>query len=80
MDTEGRTAEAQNDLRRSCLALVHELAEPLTAIGNYLQAIFRLDEVDTRSARAELRETLDKLQTQASRANEIQRRLRDLLR
>ena len=72
--------QRHGDLTQACLALVHELAEPLTAIGNYLDAAIRLHDADTRSAREKLGEVLEKSQTAVSRADEILRRLRDLLR
>jgi len=65
---------------RSSLELVSELASVLTAVGNYVDAALRLDTADTRSARAKLRETLEKCQAQVLRADEMFRQLRDLLR
>jgi len=65
---------------QSSLELVPELAGALTAISNYVDAALRLDAADTRSARAKLRETLEKCQAQVLRADEMFRKLRDLLR
>lgn len=72
--------QGHGDLRQACLALVHELAEPLTAIGNYLDAAKRLFDADVQSAQENLGKVLEKSQTQVSRADEILERLRDLLR
>lgn len=72
--------QGNGDLRQACLALIHELAEPLTAIGNYLDAGLRLFAADSRSAREKLGEVLEKSQIQVSRADEVLRQLRDLLR
>jgi two-component system, LuxR family, sensor kinase FixL len=83
MPPEARKSEegqGRGDLGPACLALVHELAEPLTAIGNYLDAAIRLYDADTRSALEKLGEVLEKSQTAVSRANETLRQLRDLLR
>ena len=64
----------------SSLEHVSKLAEVLTAIGNYLEAAIRLEATDTRSARMRLREALQKGHAQLLQADEILRRLRDLLR
>ncbi len=77
---KGSAAPQDNDLTHACLAFIHELAEPLTAIGNFLEAANRLHNADSRSAREKLTEVFEKSQIQAKRANEILRQLRDLLR
>ncbi|MGO8914283.1 MAG: hypothetical protein ACLQJR_00070 [Stellaceae bacterium] len=73
-------SQPHGDLRQACLAIVQDLAEPLTALGNYLEAASRLHEADTRSAQIKLGEVIDRSRAQASRAADILRRLRDLLR
>ena len=65
---------------QSSLELFGDLAEALTVIGNYVDAALRLDVTDTRSARAKLREALEKTQAQVLRADETFRKLRDLVR
>jgi two-component system sensor kinase FixL len=77
---KGSPNPRQNELREACLTVVHELAEPLTAIGNYLEAASRLHDADTRSAREKLPEVFEKSRMQVARADEILRQLRDLLR
>ncbi len=74
----GKSGDAS--LRQACLALVQELAEPLTAIGSYLDAASRLHDADSQSERIKLGEALEKMQTQVARADAILRQLRDLLR
>jgi len=73
-------AEPPSNTTPSSLEHVHALAEVLTAIGNYLDAAIRIEAADTRSARVRLRESLEKSRAQLLRADEILRRLRDLLR
>ncbi len=80
MPPETRKGGEDTSLRQACLALVQELAEPLTAIGSYLDAISRLRDADNQSARNKLGEAMEKMQTQVARADAIQRQLRDLLR
>ncbi len=69
-----------NEAKKACLPFVHELAEPLTAIANHLEAASRLHDADTRSAREKLAEVFEKSWIQVERADEILRQLRDLLR
>lgn len=57
-------------------ALVHELTEALTALGNYLASANRLNDSAPRSQR--LGEALEKSLGQHERAVEATRRLRDL--
>jgi hypothetical protein len=69
----------RGDLRQSCLARVRELAEPLTAIANYLEAATLLHGHDSRSAWVKLGEIFEKSKAQVARADEGLRKLRDLL-
>jgi two-component system sensor kinase FixL len=86
--TEARLQELQSELvhisRLTAMgemasALAHELNQPLSAIANYLKGSQRLmaERADEQSAR--VREALDKAASQALRAGEIIRRLRDFV-
>lgn len=66
----------QGEAGRSPQAPVHELAEALTAIGNYVEAATRLDAADTPSARTRLCRALQESQMQLSRADDLLRQLR----
>lgn len=68
------------DQTEACIALVHKLAEPLTAIANYLEAAARLHRADSSSARSRIAELVEKSGRESARANEILRQMRDLLR
>ena len=58
--------------------IAHEINQPLTAIANYAQASRRLLESDPASPR--LLEALQKISTQAIRAGDIIRQLRDFIK
>ncbi len=86
--TEARLQELQSELvhisRLTAMgemasALAHELNQPLSAIANYLKGSQRLiaDHSDAQSMR--VKEALDKATSQALRAGEIIRRLRDFV-
>jgi hypothetical protein len=60
-------------------ALLHELAEPLTALENYSAAARRLFESEAGGSDAKIKEILDKISCQARRAGEIVPQLRRLL-
>jgi two-component system sensor kinase FixL len=60
-------------------ALAHELNQPLSALANYLRGSQRLLENSTDERVGAVREALDKASTQAIRAGEIIRRLRDFV-
>jgi phosphoglycerate-specific signal transduction histidine kinase len=77
---KGSPNPQDNELRQACLTFVGELAEPLTAIADYLEAASLLHDADTRSAHEKLAEVFEKSRIQVARADEILRRLRDLLR
>jgi two-component system, LuxR family, sensor kinase FixL len=64
---------------RSSLGLVHELAEPLTAVTNYLEAALCLHDNEPRSAPTKLREALERSLAEISRADDLLHRLRTLL-
>lgn len=84
--TEGRLQDLQAELvhigRLSALgemssALAHELNQPLSAVGNYINGARRL--MDSGAAPALIRDGLDKAAAQTLRAGEIIRRLRDFV-
>jgi two-component system sensor kinase FixL len=84
--TEGRLQDLQAELvhigRLSALgemssALAHELNQPLSAVGNYINGARRL--MDSGAAPEVVREGLDKAAAQTLRAGEIIRRLRDFV-
>jgi two-component system sensor kinase FixL len=84
--TEGRLQDLQAELvhigRLTALgemssALAHELNQPLSAIGNYINGARRL--MDSGAAPETVREGLDKAAAQTLRAGEIIRRLRDFV-
>jgi two-component system sensor kinase FixL len=84
--TEGRLQDLQAELvhigRLSALgemssALAHELNQPLSAVGNYINGARRL--MDSGAAPEAIREGLDKAAAQTLRAGEIIRRLRDFV-
>jgi hypothetical protein len=60
-------------------ALVHELAEAHTALGNYLQAMKQLVESGHSPSHERLREVINQSIGQAERADKALRQLRNLL-
>jgi two-component system sensor kinase FixL len=84
--TEGRLQDLQAELvhigRLSALgemssALAHELNQPLSAVGNYINGARRL--MESGAPPEVVREGLDKAAAQTLRAGEIIRRLRDFV-
>jgi two-component system sensor kinase FixL len=84
--TEGRLQDLQAELvhigRLSALgemssALAHELNQPLSAVGNYINGARRL--MDSGASAEAVREGLEKAAAQTLRAGEIIRRLRDFV-
>jgi phosphoglycerate-specific signal transduction histidine kinase len=61
-------------------ALLHELAETLTALGNYLAVAHRKFEDQPKPRQEGLGEALEKSLSQQERASVALRRLNDLLR
>ena len=59
--------------------LAHELNQPLSAIANYMKGSRRLLESATDSVSERVRDAIDKAGSQALRAGEIIRRLRDFV-
>lgn len=85
---EDQLRERQSELDRSlrlasasetASALAHELNQPLSAIANYVRACMLLLERPGESGER-LRETMRKVVSEASRAGDIVRRLRDFYR
>lgn len=60
-------------------ALAHELNQPLTAIANYMEGARDLIDQDDPDSRDMIREALSEAATQAIRAGQIVRRLRDFM-
>ncbi len=60
----------------ACEALIQRMAEPLTALGNYLEAARRLG---AGGASADLTKILENGQAQLSRANQVLQQMRELL-
>ncbi len=75
----GRPNLEHGDPGEAFATRVNEMAEPLTAISNYLAAAIRLHNADTSAARAQLGRVLEQTQAQASRADAILRHMRHLL-
>jgi two-component system sensor kinase FixL len=84
--TEGRLQDLQAELvhigRLSALgemssALAHELNQPLSAVGNYINGARRL--IDGGANPAAVTDALERASTQTLRAGEIIRRLRDFV-
>ena len=65
--------------KAECEALVHKMAEPLTALTAYIEAALHLNETGATSARADLAGILSKTQAQIARATEVLQQLRQLL-
>ena len=61
-----------------CEALIQEMAEPLTALSNYLEAARHLTSGDA-STRADLAAILENGLAQLSRANQVLQQMRQLL-
>ncbi len=68
---EDRPGPQNGDLRHTCRALVHEMAERLTAISNYLEAATRLHR--------QLDEVVGKGLAEVLQANEVLRQMRETL-
>jgi two-component system sensor kinase FixL len=84
--TEGRLQDLQAELvhigRLSALgemssALAHELNQPLSAVGNYINGARRL--LDSGADPAAIKDALERASAQTLRAGEIIRRLRDFV-
>ena len=87
-ETQARLQELQTELvhisRVTALgemssALAHELNQPLSAVGNYLNGLWRMMASDRQPNPQLVREALDKASEQTLRAGDIIRRLRDFV-
>ncbi|HEX3970017.1 MAG TPA: MASE4 domain-containing protein [Stellaceae bacterium] len=65
-----------SDLGHVVTSLIHEVNQPLAAIGNYLSALQRLS---TMGEKEKVRTTIEKTLGQSERAREIVRRLREFV-
>jgi signal transduction histidine kinase len=65
-----------SDLGHVVTSLIHEVNQPLAAIGNYLAALQRLS---TMGEKEKVRTTIEKTLGQSERAREIMRRLREFV-
>jgi two-component system, LuxR family, sensor kinase FixL len=86
--TEARLQELQSELvhisrltamGEMAATLAHELNQPLSAIANYMKGSRRLLESASDENIATVRDAMDKAATQAMRAGDIIRRLRDFV-
>ena len=71
-----QTRAGRPHIRKRELELARELANPLTATSNYLNAAIRLHREHTQSAPTKLSDVLAKSRDQIERASAILRRLR----
>jgi pilus assembly protein TadC len=81
MSTDRNTAGAEPSAERSNekIALVRELIEALTTVGNYLAVANRIVRGEPRSPQDSIVEALEKSVRQFERASEAVRRLHTLL-
>jgi hypothetical protein len=73
------TIDLPNSLPDSYLGLCHELAERLTAAGNYLGAVQRLFEIGYRRGQPSPTDLLGKAGSQITTAGEVLHQLRRML-
>jgi len=76
---KNRPSGQHGDQHQAHVALVHKMAEPLTAISSYLHAAAGLLAADNLPSRRQLVEIVEKSQAQAARARETLEQMRDLL-
>ncbi len=81
MAAEGEQHHSQHwdGLEEACKMLVHSMAEPLTAIGNYIEAARVLSHSDASTVHARLGEVLEKAHNEVNRAGRILNEMRQLL-
>jgi two-component system sensor kinase FixL len=68
-----------NEIGQMGAALAHELNQPLTAVGNYLQACRRFLDAQAQPPSPRVLETIEKASAQAARAGQVIRRLRQFM-
>lgn len=78
-DNELRRVSRLSDMGQMTSALAHEINQPLTAIGSYIQAARRILEKGGDDASSKVFENLDKAAVQSTRAAEIIRHLRQFI-
>jgi PAS domain S-box-containing protein len=81
LEAELRHAARLTDMGQMAAALAHELAQPLTAVANYIGGCRRLlkaDEIDAPTVR-KLKDVMTLANDQTLRAGEIIRRIRDFI-
>ena len=66
-------------LEDACNALVQAMAEPLTAISNYLETARVLSHSEAAAAREQLGEVLERTRDEVARANAILNEMRQVL-
>jgi hypothetical protein len=76
---EQHHSEHWDGLEEACNKLVHSMAEPLTAIGNYIEAARVLSHSDAEALHARLGEILKKAHDEVVRANHVLNEMRLLL-
>ncbi len=69
----------QDGLEEACNKLVHSMAEPLTAIGNYIEAARVLSHGDAAAVHAPLGDVLAKAHNEVERAVRVLNEMRQLL-
>jgi two-component system sensor kinase FixL len=69
-----------SDLGEMASAIAHELNQPLTAILNYLEATYRVLDKEHAALPPKVREYVEKASAQATRAGDIIRHLRRMIR
>jgi hypothetical protein len=78
---EGEQHHSQRDgFEEACSKLVHSMAEPVTAIGNYIEAAMRvLSQGDAAEVHARLGEIIEKAQKEVVRASHVLNEMRQLI-
>jgi phosphoglycerate-specific signal transduction histidine kinase len=66
-------------LEEACNKLVHSMAEPLTAIGNYIETARALSHGDAAAVHARIGEVLEKAHNEVDRAGRVLSEMRQLL-
>jgi hypothetical protein len=68
-----------SDEREAHIALVQQMAAPLTALENYLGVASRLNRADTPASRRRLADAIMRSNIEVAKANLILQQMRDLL-
>jgi phosphoglycerate-specific signal transduction histidine kinase len=78
-ESERHYSQHWDGLEEACNKLIHSMAEPLTAIGNYVEAARVLSRSDAAAVHAQIDEVLKKAQNEVDRANRVLNEMRQLL-